>query len=76
MAKLIASDEASKEVIEMLSGKMFCQDPEMGLKDEEVKVCQQYITVFMPSALKLIFDYFAMNGQAVCHGVFHICDAK
>ena len=76
LAKLIGSDEASKVVIEMLSGKMFCQDPEMGLKDEDVKLCQQYITAFMPTSLKLIFDYFAMNGQVVCHGVFHNCDVK
>ena len=76
LAKLIGSDEASKVVIEMLSGKMFCQDPEMGLKDEDVKLCQQYIAAFMPTSLKLIFDYFAMNGQVVCHGVFHNCDVK
>ena len=38
-----------------LSGPGFCQDPSLGLSEEQVAGCQGFIKAFMPAAMKTLF---------------------
>ena len=67
----MASETASKAIIENLNGEEFCQDPEMNLDENQIEVCQEYITAFMPPALGVLFGN--LNEVDICYSVFNIC---
>ena len=67
----MASEVASNNIIAHLNGEEFCQDPGMNLDENQIKVCQEYITIFMPPALRVLFGN--LNEVDICYSVFNIC---
>ena len=67
----MVSETASNAIIENLNGEDFCQDPEMNLDENQIEVCQEYISAFMPQALGVLFGN--LNEVDICNSVFNIC---
>ena len=60
------SQPAKDDLVEDLSGPRFCQSPDLSLDTEEVQVCQNYIKIFIPLALDVLFDPENADVQGIC----------
>ena len=63
-------------IVNAMNGEAFCQDPELGLSEEQVAGCQGFIEAFMPPALKAYFDTDDASHESaelVCANIYGIC---
>ena len=72
----MASEMAASDIVNALKGPTFCQDPSLGLSEEQVTGCQGFIEAFMPAALKTLFVDDAPSGEEICQEFFDQCNAK
>ena len=72
---VISSEEAVNAIIFGLSGPGFCQDPSLGLSEDHVTKCQEFIRVFMPAAIKSMFvDEALITIDYICYIYFDQCE--
>ena len=54
----------------LIQGKDFCLSPDFGLGEEEILLCQNYITDFLPKIIASIFrfpDGIDNDGKEICN---------
>jgi hypothetical protein len=72
-----ANNDVINSLTENLQGQYFCEDPEMGFTEDQVKECAENMSVFMPPALKLIGGAVVMYNNDICNAWYEeICPAK
>ena len=57
----------------LFTGEAFCQNPELGLSEEQVAGCQSFVEAFMPPALQSLFGFLEANVEGACTTVYEIC---
>ena len=67
---ILTSDQASEAVVVGLRGQAFCQDPALGLSEEQVIGCQDFISAFMPAALQTFFRKMDENSDKICANLY------
>ena len=60
------------------TGRAFCQDPGMGLTGDDIKMCQNYISNYIPKIMIHMFNGFEHEERAemFCSKLFHACEEK
>ena len=69
----MSSEEAAMAIVNAMNGEAFCQDPELGLSEEQVAGCQGFIEAFMPPALSAYFETDDPSAAYVCGKYYGIC---
>ena len=55
MQEIFLAPSSAVSIIEILKSEKFCQDPSLAFTEEQIKECQDYITQFIPVAMKELF---------------------
>ena len=53
-----------------LIDEAFCGNPDLGLSEEQVAGCQNFISAFMPPALQSLFGFLQNNVAEACTVVY------
>ena len=72
----MTSDIASNGMVNYLSGKIFCEDPQLGFSEEQINACQSYVSGFIPTALKSLFSGRSFPAEDVCADLYFICESN
>ena len=72
----MASEKAAMNIVAALKGPTFCQDPSLGLNEEQVTGCQGFVEAFMPLALQTLFVDDAPDAEEICIEFFNQCFDK
>ena len=75
-ADYMTSDIASNGMVNYLSGKIFCEDPQLGFSEEQINACQSYVSGFIPTALKSLFSGRSFPAEDVCADLYFICESN
>ena len=73
---VLTSEEAINAIVMGLSGPGFCQDPSLGLSEEQVAGCQGFIKAFMPAAMKTLFVDNPPSAESICDRYFDQCSTQ
>merc|ERR1712141_946459 len=73
MQEIFLAPTTAVRVTEYLKGEAFCQDPSLAFTEEESKVCQEGVTMFMPIALNVLFSDDAFESGRVCNFYLGVC---
>ena len=73
---IMASEKSAMDITTQLKGPIFCQDPSLGLSEEQVAGCQTFVEAFMPVALKSFFVDDEPSAEEICQVYFDQCTAK
>ena len=65
-----SSPKAVQNWITILEGNIFCRDPNLGLTEEQIYICDGYIQTFMEPAFKAIGENVAGSADQICHDWF------
>ena len=72
----MAREKQAEDIVFGLSSYPFCEDPNLGLSEEQVAACKSFIAVFMPAALKTLFVDFPPTPEGICQHYFDQCLPK
>ena len=73
---IMASEKSAIDITTQLKGPIFCQDPGLGLSEEQVAGCQSFVEAFMPVALKSFFVDDEPSSEEICQVYFDQCTTK
>lgn len=74
-ANLIDSKEAGEALAHHLEGPAFCKSDDLGLDDEQVLVCDEYVKTGAVKGFQYIFKLVGQHAHRACHDVYGICGA-
>ena len=66
---VMTNETTSKAYVDLLTGPAFCQD--IRFSQEEQRICQSYISAFIPIALNSLFTNFPPD--LICAEYFDLC---
>ena len=69
---VMTNENTSKAYVDFLMGPAFCQD--IRFSEEEQRICQSYISAFIPIALNSLFTNFPPD--LICAEYFDLCKTK
>ena len=67
LLNLLTSTSAKTHMTAALSGTMFCQSPDLGLTDEQISTCQNFIEIIIPPAMDVLFDSSQAKPEDICY---------
>ena len=73
---ILANDAAAAALVQALSGPLFCQDPNLGLNEEQMAGCASYVEAFLPTALRVLFKDAPPPAEELCNFYFNQCRNK
>ena len=72
----MAQEKQADDIVFGLSSFPFCEDPNLGLNEEQVEACKSFIAAFMPAALKTLFVDFPPTPEGLCQHYFGQCTKR
>ena len=72
----MAQEKQADDIVFGLSSFPFCEDPNLGLNEEQVAACKSYVAAFMPAALKTLFVDFPPTPEGLCQHYFGQCTKR
>ena len=64
------------ELTTALQGQYFCANPDVGFTEDEIELCIQNMSIFMPPALKLIGSTVIVFNNEICNQWYEeVCPA-
>ena len=70
----MADPQQTTDIVIGLSDKGLCKDPNLGLNEEQIQICIQFVEDFMPPALKALFIDYAPEPKQMCSEYFDLCN--
>ena len=67
----MSSDTTIGTFVKSLKGEMLCKDPSLEIDEEQIQACQNFVSTFLPVALKELFAVF--DSTYACHVYFNAC---
>ena len=69
------SEAAAQGIAEGLSGPAFCESPDLGLGEEQLAVCKNYVQTAGPLGFQFIFRLIGEYNLEVCTELYGACQA-
>ena len=70
------SKEAAEGLAKYLEGPAFCKAEDLGLTEEQIKVCDGYVKGGAVKGFQYIFKLIGEYAKDVCTDLYQICEAK
>ena len=70
-SNFMSSDSTIGTFVKSLNGEMLCKDPSLEMDEEEIEACQNFVSTFLPVALKELFAVF--DSTEACREYFNAC---
>ena len=69
------SKEAGEKLALHLEGPAFCKAEDLGLTEEQIKVCDTYVKVGAVKGFQYIFKLVGEYARNVCTDLYQVCEA-
>lgn len=72
LSRIGQSDQAGQNIVSVLQGPAFCQDPDLALTPDQVTKCQMYVKP-VDAAFGVVFKMVGDQAKDFCADVYQIC---
>lgn len=74
LARLVDSEQGGHSIAHHLEGPAFCHSEELGLDEEQARVCVDYVRHGAVKGFQYIFKLVGEHAHQVCHEQYGVCD--